>query len=200
MGAFKRIHPLPPAAPPPLCSEVAVRSMLFAIHACVNGPSSSLCRSIKKKGLPCGAALAHWPLLDSNRVGAHTTMCAGGVPVLLSILVLLLLLTSAPEGVEMFMRLGGCVSFWLPMNRLYFVRRLFVSRLPKGPLVLDPRRILTSSVCVRWRCVVMEVECGMVRICGLQAVRTAQAYGLRGGSGACGWRCWSRWSHVSSRH
>ena len=28
--------------------------------------------------LPCGAALAHWPLLDSNRMGAHTAMCAGG--------------------------------------------------------------------------------------------------------------------------
>ena len=190
MGAFKRIHPLPPASPPPpLCNEVAVRSMLFAIHACVNGPSSSLAVPSKKKGLPCGAALAHWPLLDSNRVGAHTTMCAGGVLVLLSILLLLLLLTSAPEGVEMFMRLGVCVSFWLLLNRLYFVRRLFVRRLPKGPIVLDPGRILTSSVCVRWRCVVMEVECGMVRICGLQAVRTAYAYGLRGGSGAFGWRC-----------
>ena len=32
--------------------------------------------------LPCGAALAHLPLLDSNRVGAHTAMCAGRVLVL----------------------------------------------------------------------------------------------------------------------
>ena len=35
-------------------------------------------------------------------------MCAGEVLVLLS-----LLLASATEGVEMFVRLGGCVSFWL---------------------------------------------------------------------------------------
>ena len=66
--------------------------------------------------LPCGAALVHWPQLDSNRMGAHTAMCAGGVLVLLSILLLLLLLTPATEGVEMFMRLGVCVSFWLPRN------------------------------------------------------------------------------------
>ena len=33
---------LPLPSSPPLCKEVAVRSMLFAIHACVNGPSSSL--------------------------------------------------------------------------------------------------------------------------------------------------------------
>ena len=45
----------------------------------------------------------HWPLLDSNRMGAQTTMCAGEVLVLLSILSLLSLLTSATEGVEMFM-------------------------------------------------------------------------------------------------
>ena len=64
--------------------------------------------------LPCGAALAHWPLLDSSRMGAHTAMCAGRVPALLSILLLLLLFTSATEDVEIFMRLGGCVSFRLP--------------------------------------------------------------------------------------
>ena len=29
--------------------------------------------------LPYVAALARWPLLDSNRMGAHTAMCAGGV-------------------------------------------------------------------------------------------------------------------------
>ena len=59
--------------------------MLFAIHACVNGPSSSLAVPLffKKKeehvgvraranAPACGAALAHWPLLDSNRMGAHT--------------------------------------------------------------------------------------------------------------------------------
>ena len=59
--------------------------------------------------LPCGAALGHWPLLDSNRMGAHTAMCAGRAPVLLSILLLLLLFTSTTEGGEMFMRLGVCV-------------------------------------------------------------------------------------------
>ena len=200
MGAFKRIHPLHPATPRRCvmrsqCDRCCLRFMPVLMDRAARSPFHQ-----KKNCLPCGAALAHWPLLDSDRVGAHATMCAGGVLVLLSILLLLLLLTSALERVEMFMRLGVCVSLWLPMNRFYFVRRLFVSRLPKGPIVLDGRRILTSSVCVRWRCVVMEVECGMVRICGLQAVRTAQAYGLRGGSGACGWRCWSRWSHVSSRH
>ena len=90
--------------------------MLFAIHACVHGLSSSLAVPIKKGArrgprarqcasaaphgnLPCGAALAHWPLLDSNRMGAHTAMCAGEVQVLLSILLLFLLLTSATEGV-----------------------------------------------------------------------------------------------------
>ena len=127
MGAFKRIHPLRPA-PPPLCNEVAARSMLFAIHACVNGPSSSLavpffkkehvarqCASAAPHGnLPCGAALAHWRSLDSNRMGAHTAMCAGGVPVLLSILLLLLLLTSATEGVEMFYASGGLCVFLAP--------------------------------------------------------------------------------------
>ena len=34
--------------PPPLCYEVAVRSMLFAIHACVDGPSSSLAVPLKR--------------------------------------------------------------------------------------------------------------------------------------------------------
>ena len=56
------------------------------------------------------------PLLDSNRMGAPTAMCAGRVLVLFSILFLLLLLTSATEGVEMIMRLGVCVSFWLPIG------------------------------------------------------------------------------------
>ena len=100
-----------------------MRSMLFAIHACVNGPSSSLAVPSKKKARRgprarqcASAAPAHWPLLDSNRMGAHTAMCAGGVLVLLSISLLLLLLTSATEGVEMLMRLGGCVSFWLPIG------------------------------------------------------------------------------------
>ena len=86
MGACNCIH---------LCNEVVVRLMLFAIHACVNGPSSSLVVPQKKGGhvgvrarqcasavphgnLRCGAALAHWPLLDSNCMGAHTAMCAGG--------------------------------------------------------------------------------------------------------------------------
>ena len=64
--------------------------------------------------LPCGAAQAHWPLLDSNRMGAHKAMCAAGVLVLLSILLLLFLLTPATEGVEMLVCLGVCVSFWLP--------------------------------------------------------------------------------------
>ena len=50
MGAFKRIHPLPPAPFHPLCNEVAVRSMLFAVHACVNGPSSLFAVPSKKKG------------------------------------------------------------------------------------------------------------------------------------------------------
>ena len=49
MGAFKRKQPLPPPPSPPLCNEVAVRSMLFAFHACVNGPSSSLAVPLKKK-------------------------------------------------------------------------------------------------------------------------------------------------------
>ena len=57
MGASKRIHPLPPASSPPLCNEVAVRSMLFAIHACVNGPSSSLAVPSKK-----GAGSARAPM------------------------------------------------------------------------------------------------------------------------------------------
>ena len=96
------------------CDRCCLRFMPVLMDRAARSPFHQ-----KKKGLPCGAALAHWPLLDSNRVGAHTTMCAGGVLVLLSIFLLLLLLTSAPEGVEMFMRLGGCVSFWLPMNRLY---------------------------------------------------------------------------------
>ena len=110
MDTFKRKHPLPPALPPPLCNEVAVRSMLFAIHACVNGPSSSLAVPSKKKGTSARAPL------DSNRMGAHTAMCAGGVLAQLSILLLFFLLTSATEGVEMFMRLGSCVSFWLPIG------------------------------------------------------------------------------------
>ena len=97
----------------------------------VDGPSSSLAvplwcgahwvpRAPMPRGvcdglrLPCGEALAHWPLLDSNRMGAYTAMFAGRVLVLLSISLLLLLLTPATEGVELFMRLGVCVSFWLP--------------------------------------------------------------------------------------
>ena len=75
------------------------------------GVRARQCASAAPHGnLPCDAALAHWPLLDSIRMGAHTAMCAGRVLVLLSIL----LLTSATEGVEMFVRLGVCVSFWLP--------------------------------------------------------------------------------------
>ena len=67
--------------------------------------------------LPCGAALAHLPLLDSNRMGAHTAMCVGRVLVLFSILLRLSLFTSATEGVDMFMRLGGCVSFSAPKSK-----------------------------------------------------------------------------------
>ena len=66
--------------------------------------------------LSCGAALAHWPLLDSNRMAVHTAMCAGGVLVLLSISLLLLLLTPAMEGVELFMRL----PLWLPINADFY--------------------------------------------------------------------------------
>ena len=62
--------------------------------------------------LPCGAALAHWQVLDSSRMGAYTAMFA--VLVLLSISLLLLQLTPATEGAELVMRLGVCVSFWLP--------------------------------------------------------------------------------------
>ena len=100
------------------------------------GPRARQCASAAPHGnLPCGAALVHWPLLDSNRMGAHTAMCAGRVPVLLSILLPLLPLTSATEGVEMFMRLGVCVSFWLPKPDQTIIRRwlrqrpLFISAL-----------------------------------------------------------------------
>ena len=66
--------------------------------------------------LPCGAGLAHWPLLVSNRMGAHTAMCAGRVLVLLSILILLLLLTPPTEDVEMFMRLGVLFGSLMDVN------------------------------------------------------------------------------------
>ena len=66
--------------------------------------------------LSCGAALAHWPLLDSNRMGVHTAMCAGRVLVLFSISLLLFLLAPATEGVELFMRL----PFWLPINADFY--------------------------------------------------------------------------------
>ena len=59
-------------------------------------------------------APAHWPPIDSNRLGAHTAMCAGGVLVLLAILLLSLLFTSATEGVKMFMRLGVVCVFSAP--------------------------------------------------------------------------------------
>ena len=64
--------------------------------------------------LPCGGALAHWPLLDSNRMGAHTAMCAGKVLVLLSILLLLFLFTSATDGLEMFSASVGLCVFSAP--------------------------------------------------------------------------------------
>ena len=68
--------------------------------------------------LPCGAALAHWPLLDSNRTGAHTAMCAGGAPVLFSILLLLLLIYISHGGCRnVYPSEGVCVSFQLPKLR-----------------------------------------------------------------------------------
>ena len=85
----------------------AARSPFRSKKGARRGPRARQCAS---------AALAHWPQLDSNRMGAHTAMCAGGVLVLLSMSLLLSLLTSATEGVEMFMRLGGCVSFWFPIR------------------------------------------------------------------------------------
>ena len=132
MGAFKRIHPLPPALPRrcvmrsqcdrcclrfmPVLMDPAARSP-FHKKGARRGPRARQCASAAPHGnLPCGAALAHWPLLDSNRMGAHTAMCAGRVLVLLSRLLLLSLLTSATEGVDMFMRLGVCVSVWLPIG------------------------------------------------------------------------------------
>ena len=80
---FSAYTSLAPYSLPPLCNIVAVRSMLFAIHACVDGPSSSLAVPSKKgarrgpRARQCAsAALAHWPPLDSNRMGAHTAICA----------------------------------------------------------------------------------------------------------------------------
>ena len=118
MGALKRIHPLPPAVytrPNRIDTASSVSSKLLDRAArspfhCGMGHVGVRVRAPMLRGvcdglkLPCGAALAHWP-------GAHTAMCAGGVPVPLSILLLLLLFTSATEHVEMFVRLGVVCLF-----------------------------------------------------------------------------------------
>ena len=135
MGALKRIQPLLPAPSPsrPRRRVRAAKPHRYRLISFfqVDGPSSSLAMPLwsgARRGprvpmprgvchglrLPCGAALAHWPLLDSSRMGAHTAMCAGRVLVLVPIKLLLLLFASATEGGEMFMRLGGCVPFRLP--------------------------------------------------------------------------------------
>ena len=133
MGSMKRKHPLPHALPADVharpnridTAAVSFRLMDRAArspficgmeHVGVRaraGASRCVCDGLR---LPCGAALAYWLLLDSNRMGVHTAMCAGRVPALLSRSLLLLLLTSATEGVEMFTRLGVCVSFRLPVK------------------------------------------------------------------------------------
>ena len=131
MGALTRIHPLPPARPlPPPCTRGQTASIpphqfLSGCWTELWGTSGSalapmprgVCDGLR---LPCGGALAHWPLLDSNRMGAHTAMCAWGVQVQLSILLLLLLFTSATEGVETFRRLGVGLSLRLPSFMVFF--------------------------------------------------------------------------------
>ena len=104
--------PLPPSLPPPslpfsfsprrpVRAAKPHRYRLISFFQ-VDGPSSSLAvplwygarrgpRAPTPRGvcdglrLPCGAALARWPLLDCNRMRPHTAMCAGEVLVLLSI-------------------------------------------------------------------------------------------------------------------
>ena len=66
------------------------------------------------------------PLLDSNRMGAPTAMSAGRVLVLFSILFILLLLTSATEGVEMIMRLESLCVFFAPYWTCTFLRFLCI--------------------------------------------------------------------------
>ena len=90
----------------PVLMDRAVRSPFHNKKGARRGPRARQCASAAPHGnLPCGAALAHWPLLDSNRMGAHAAMCAGGVLVLLSILLLLLLLLK-PR------RVSKCLCVW----------------------------------------------------------------------------------------
>ena len=93
-GAFKRMHPLPPAPPAAVyarpnridtVSSVSFRLMTeqLARRSIVVWGTSGSARAPLPRGvcdglrLQCGAALAHWPPLDSKRMGAHTAMCAG---------------------------------------------------------------------------------------------------------------------------
>ena len=80
--------------------EIAVGSMLFAIHACVDGQSRSLAvplwyghvgvrsfaiasRCVRRLEVSVRRSAGAWTMLDSNHVGAQAAICAGGVPVLL---------------------------------------------------------------------------------------------------------------------
>ena len=110
---------------------VAVRSMLFAIHACVEGPSCSLAVPSKNKvhvGVracaPMRQRCAARQLALRRSAGALAATrqqsygCANGDvrwrSTSTTFNIITIITTYITEGVEMFMRLGGCVSFWLP--------------------------------------------------------------------------------------
>ena len=99
------------------CDRCCLRFMPVLMDR-TSGPRARQCASAAPPGnLPCGAVLAHWPLLDSNRMGAHTAMCAGGVLVLLSILLLF---------ITTYISLGGCRILYASGCLCVFLGSLFV--------------------------------------------------------------------------
>ena len=63
----------------PVLMDRAARSPSIKKGSALGSARANAPSAVPHGNLPCGAALAHWPLLDSNCMGAHTAMCAGGV-------------------------------------------------------------------------------------------------------------------------
>ena len=76
-------------------------------------------RAPMPRGVCDSLRLAHWPLLDSNRMGAHTAMCAGRVLVLLSIITISTIITIyiSHGGCRNVYASGGSCVFSAPYSR-----------------------------------------------------------------------------------
>ena len=117
------------------------------------------CSVHKKKWSTSGSARANAPALRRTatcraaqrwRIGrcstaiVHSDVPWGSTSTTFNIFLLLQLLTSATEGGELFMRVGVCVSFWLPIYGSVLQTLALLRRLLQGwPLILLLSHLVT---------------------------------------------------------